>query len=431
MYSRLRFDISTRDFLFGILACVWAHDRRKLTAEAVKVCSSEGNELVCFSVRSGFDLLLQALALPTGSEVLVSAVNHPDMVSIIEQHGLRVIPVDLDLETLAPRKELLERAVSPRTRAILVAHLFGGRVDLGPIADFTREHNLLLFEDCAQAFHGPHDTGDPLADVSMYSFGSLKTATSLGGAIFYVRNPEVLGRMRKLQASWPVQRRRDYFGKLLKFLFLAQITRTAAYGLFVRVCELLGKDLDALVGSLVRAFPSPGCPAVDEDGNAGATRQPDEKLFERLHVQPSAPLLALLAHRLRSFDAARLARRAWIGEQAARRLPPSVMHPGRFSVARTHWLFPVVAHDPEILVAVLRCRGFDASRAASNISVVETFPDGHELFPAEASRMIWDIVFLPIYPELPAKALWRLIEAVEVADEGACGGSGRAEVRIS
>jgi dTDP-4-amino-4,6-dideoxygalactose transaminase len=45
------------------------------------------------------------------------------------------------------RVELFDRAVSPRTRAVLVAHLFGGRVDLGHIADFAREHHLLLFDE--------------------------------------------------------------------------------------------------------------------------------------------------------------------------------------------------------------------------------------------------------------------------------------------
>lgn len=431
MYSRLRFDISTRDLLFGLLACVWARDRKKLVEDVVKASSPEGSELVCFSVRSGFDLLLQTLALPTHSEVLVSAVTHPDMVRIIEKHGLRAVPIDLDPATLAPQAPLLELAVSPRTQAVLVAHLFGGRVDLASIRTFAKRNGLLLFEDCAQAFQGPRYTGDPLADVSMFSFGSLKTATALGGAIFRVRDPEILGRMRKLQASWPVQRRRIYFGKLLKFLCLAPITRRVTYGLFVRTCKLLGKDLDALVGSLIRAFPSPGRSAVEEDGSEGAPRQLNEKLFERLCLQPSAPLLAMLAHRLHNFDAVRLARRAWIGEQAARRLPVSMPHPGRSSVARTHWLFPIVAHDPEFLVSVLRCRGFDASRATSNIAVVGAYPDRPELFPAEASRMMSDIVFLPVYPELPAKALRRLIEAVEVGDEGACGGSGRAEVRTS
>ena len=202
-------------------------------------------------MRSGFDLLLQAL--PADGEILVSAVTHPDMVRIIERHGLHAVPVDLDLATLAPRTELFERAVSPRTRANLVAHLFGGRVDLGPLAEFAREPHLLLFEGCAQAFRGPHYTGDPLTGVSMFSFGPLKTATALGGAVVVTRKHTILTNMRDRQSSWPVLRRRAYLGKILKFLFLVQVTRPTAHRLLYRACKLLGKDFDALVNTALRS----------------------------------------------------------------------------------------------------------------------------------------------------------------------------------
>ena len=139
-------------------------------------------------MRTGFDLWLQSLALPPGSEVLVSAITIRDMVRIIEAHGLVPVPVDVNPEDLSVNVESLRRAVSPRTRAILVAHLFGTRPPLEPILEIARQHNLLVAEDCAQAFAGRHFTGHPEADISMFSFGSIKTATALGGAIVRVRD---------------------------------------------------------------------------------------------------------------------------------------------------------------------------------------------------------------------------------------------------
>ena len=405
MYPRLRFDISTLELLFGLCACVWAWDRRKLTEDIVRACSSRDEQLVCLSVRSGFDLLLQALALPAGCEILISAVTHPDMVRIIERHDLRAVPVDLDLATLAPRAELFERAVSPRTRAILVAHLFGGRVDLDRIADFATEHHLLVIEDCAQAYYGPHDTGDPLADVSMFSFGPLKTATALGGAVLYVRNRAILPKMRDRQSSWPVQRRRAYLGKILKFLFLVQATRPSVYGLLFRTYKLLGKDFDALVNTAARAFP-------EQQPETRESRPDSDTLFKHIRRQPSAPLLALLAYRLRTFDSSRLARRARVGEAVSRRLPPSVTHPGRLANSRTHWLLPVMSYDPDSLVSSLRKEGFDAARATSNIAAVRAPPSHPDCTPTAAARMMSRIVFLPAYPEIAAEAMGRLIRAV-------------------
>jgi dTDP-4-amino-4,6-dideoxygalactose transaminase len=401
LYPRHRIDASARDLLFGLSACLWAFRRRRLEAEVIRAFRSGEDALACFSVRSGFDLLLGALAVAPGDEVLVSAVTHPDMVRIIEEHGLRAVPLDLHIATLEPQSELLEKAISRRTRAILVAHLFGGRFDLGPVAAFARRHGLLLVEDCAQAFRGPGDPGDPLADVSMFSFGTLKTASAVGGAVLHVRDPDLLERMRRAQERWPVQRRRHYAGRLLKALGLVILGRPLLYGLLARACDLLGRDLNDLVNGAVRAFP--------------ASRNASGELFSRIRRRPSAALLAMLARRLRTFDGARLARRAAAGERVAWRLAVALQHPGTFAPSRTHWLFPVVAPDPQGLISRLRRQGFDASRATSNIAPVPAPPDLSHLAPEEASRMMSSVVFLPVYPELPEEALDELRDALEEA----------------
>ena len=403
LYPRHRLDISVRDLLYGLSACLWAFRRGKPAAEVVRAFPPGEGALVCFSVRSGLDLLLGALAWPPGGEVLVSAVTHPDMVRVIEAHGLRAVPVDLDTATLEPRVELLEEALSSRTRAVLVAHLFGGRFDLRPLAAFARGQGLLLVEDCAQAFRGPGDAGESAADVSMFSFGSIKTASAAGGAVVCVRDPGLREKMRRAQEDWPVQSRRQYVGRLLKALCLVLLGRPLAYGLLARACGMVGRDLDALVNGAVRAFPVSGY-----------------ELFHKIRRQPSAPLLALLARRLRTFDSGRLARRARSGEIVSRRLPATVGHPGGLAPSRTHWLFPVVVPDPERLVSSLRLRGFDASRATSNIAPVPAPPDLPRSTPAEADRMMSNLVFLPVYPEIPNENLDLLVGAVEevVGPEG-------------
>src|SRR5437764_3224007 len=182
---RLVLDVSVRDLLFALRACL--RPRPGSEARVLDAWNGRDECLVCLSVRSGLDLLLQALELETGDEVALSAVTHPDIARIVEAHGLRALPVDLDLDTLAPRPDLLEHAVTLRTRMLVVAHLFGTRVDLAPLRDAARRHGLLLVEDCAQSFRGPGDAGDPLADVSLFSFGAIKTASAVAGAIIRVR----------------------------------------------------------------------------------------------------------------------------------------------------------------------------------------------------------------------------------------------------
>ena len=61
---------------------------------------------------TGFDLLLQTLRLPAGSEVLCSAITIPDMIHVLRHHNLVPVPVDVDFETLAVDGDALERAVT-------------------------------------------------------------------------------------------------------------------------------------------------------------------------------------------------------------------------------------------------------------------------------------------------------------------------------
>lgn len=393
LQSRHRLDIRLRDFAYAALAVVWARDAEEFGTRLAETWSPSGQGLACRSVRSGFHLLLDTLDLPAGGEVLVSAVTHPDMVRIIEAHGLVAVPVDLDLASLAPKLDLAESLITPRTEAILIAHLFGGRVDMAPIVAFAKRHRLLLWEDCAQAFTGPSNTGDPAADVSMYSFGALKTCTALGGALLKVTDRSLLGRMRTIHQAWSIQPRRAYAANVLKFLAFRFATRPTVYGLLAWIHRVLGRDFDRTVNNSVRAF-----------------RQGE--LLHQLEVRPSAPLLATLAFRLRTFDDLRLRWRTASGEWLVAHLPSHVHSLGA-QVGATYWLFPVWTARSDQLIAACGQAGFDAARGASSVSAVAA-PAGR-LVPVNARRMMAGLVFIPAYPELPKGSLARLVAAACMA----------------
>jgi dTDP-4-amino-4,6-dideoxygalactose transaminase len=336
------------------------------------------------------------LSLPPGDEIAFSAVTHPDMVRIAEAHGLRPLPVDLDPETLAPGADALERAITPRTRLLVVAHLFGGRAELAPLVDVARRHGQLVVEDCAQCLRGPQDRGDELADVSLFSFGSIKTATALGGALARVDDRRLAEVMRTLQDGWPVQPRREYALRVLKFAGLRALAHPRVYWMFSRALAAAGRDLDAVVNDAVRGFPGP-------------------ELSRRIRRRPSAPQLALLARRLRRFDAERLEARARSGNRLATALPRDLVRPGRAALDPTHWVFPVVASERAALIAALRRAGFDAAAATSSITAVAPPSDRPDLRPEEADRMMAGVVFLPAYPELGDRELARLASTVAEA----------------
>jgi perosamine synthetase len=150
------------------------------------------------------------------SEIIFSAINIPDMAFIAQQHGLRVIPCDLELATLGPRVDLIEELVTARTVAIMVAHLFGRWLDIRPILLIAQRYNLRLIEDCAEAFCGFEHLGDSGSDLVLFSFGPIKFFTALGGGVAKVKDGEVFKAMNELQDAYEVQSSDIYLAKLLK-----------------------------------------------------------------------------------------------------------------------------------------------------------------------------------------------------------------------
>src|SRR6478736_3137551 len=122
MWPRKQLDIGWSDLAFGLFQVVAARSRPAERDVVGGDWLPAEEAILTLSVRSGLDLLLTALKLPAGSEVIVSAVTIPDMVRIVEHHRLVPMPVDVDGRTLQPVFEDLERSITARTRAILVAH---------------------------------------------------------------------------------------------------------------------------------------------------------------------------------------------------------------------------------------------------------------------------------------------------------------------
>ncbi len=391
MHPAHRLDVRLHDLAFALGACANVRDHAPIAERIARGWSARG--LVCLSVRSAFDLLLGAHAWPRGDEIVFSAINVADMPRIARAYGLEVVPADIDARTLVPSVAQIERVLSPRTRAIVVAQLFGSRSNLAPLAEVARRHGALLIEDCAQAFRDPRDVGAPDADVSLYSFGSIKTATALGAALVRVEDARVLSRMRAAQEAWPVQSRDTFRRKVMKYAGLVGASNPAAYELFAKGCALLGRDLDDVTRDLLKGF-------------SGA------ELLPQIRQQPSAPLLALLERRLRRFDGRRLASRAAYGSRVARELPAGLAHAGGDLASHTHWVFTARSADPNAVTATLRRAGFHATRRGASLEAIAPPPVRAELEPVIANALMRELVFLPAYPEMPEDALARMIDVL-------------------
>ena len=135
--------------------------------------------------------LLGDAALRAGDEVITCAAGFPTTVNPILQHGLVPVFVDVDIPTYNIRADLIEAAVTPRTRAIVIAHALGNPFDLATVTDIAARHCLFLVEDCCDAL-GATYSGRPVGgfgDAATLSFyPAHHITTGEGGAVFVNRS---------------------------------------------------------------------------------------------------------------------------------------------------------------------------------------------------------------------------------------------------
>jgi len=400
MWFRLRPDIRYADIGYGLVRCLLPGRRERALSELARLWTGPEHTFACLSVRTGFSVLLESLALPAGSEVVMTGLNIPDMIEIVRRHGLTPVPLDISLATLAPRPEDLERVLTPRTKVVLIAHLFGAIIDVEPLLPVLQGRQIRLLEDCAPAFAGCHGyQGHPQSDAAMFSFGPIKSCTALGGALLRVRDPELRRRMADLERGFPVQQRRAFFFRLCKYAGLKLATSKLVWGAIVKYCQWRGIAYDEKINAAGRGFAGAG------------------DLLAKIRRRPSAPLLWLLRRRLHRFDGSAFERRRRNGAQLASLLAGEMPLPGTAALGSSFWVFPLLCPQRGKLIEALRTHGFDAARHDSLHVVPLALPPATGA-NQQVQQIREQLMFVPVGSDLPEREIRRLAECLLKASGG-------------
>jgi len=160
--------------------------------------------------RMAFQYILRAFDLPRGSEIVFPALTFwvvPEMARIA---GLTPVFADVDPDTFCLDPDALERAITPRTRAIVPTHLYGLACNMDRIMAIAERHGLRVIEDCAHAL-GATWRGRPVGtfgDAGFFSFQTLKPLNTYGGGMALVRDPHIARMVRAYAEAepWPSER---------------------------------------------------------------------------------------------------------------------------------------------------------------------------------------------------------------------------------
>lgn len=161
-----------------------------------------GNRFV-FNAGSGTGALHMCVAgigLGAGDEVLCPAYSWPSSCMAVVHHQAIPVFVDIDFATINLDPSLLEAAVTPRTRAIMVVHLHGLAVDMEAVLEVAGRYDLRIIEDCAQG-HGATFRGGKVGtfgDAAAFSCNQNKLLCGGEGGLFVTDDEEVLARGKAL-----------------------------------------------------------------------------------------------------------------------------------------------------------------------------------------------------------------------------------------
>ena len=151
----------------------------------------------CIGCANGLDalkLIIRAYGIGVGDEVIAPANTYIASLISISANGATPVLVEPDPETCLINPDLIERAVTPRTKAIMVVHLYGRVVEMTKVWEIARKYSLKVIEDSAQS-HGVMFDGKRcgnLGDASGFSFYPGKNLGCLGDGGAVTTNDDAL-----------------------------------------------------------------------------------------------------------------------------------------------------------------------------------------------------------------------------------------------
>jgi dTDP-4-amino-4,6-dideoxygalactose transaminase len=186
--------LSSQQFVLG-------KEGAALEREIAELCGVQHG----IGVASGTDALtlaLRAAGVAAADEVILPPFTFVATGSAVSALGAKPVFADIDSETFNVHPDEISKRVTPRTRAILVVHLYGLAADMDPIRDTAKRHGIPVVEDNAQAI-GARYKGNPtgaLGDIACVSFYPTKNLGAYGDAGMIVTNSrEIDARLRTLR----------------------------------------------------------------------------------------------------------------------------------------------------------------------------------------------------------------------------------------
>jgi perosamine synthetase len=142
---------------------------------------------------SGLHLIIKSLGLQEGDEVITSPFSFVASANCILFEKATIVFADIDKKTYNIDPKKIEAAITPKTKAILVVHVFGQMSDMTAIMKIAKKHNLLVIEDACEAIGATHKgkKAGTFGDAAVFAFYPNKQITTGEGGMIVTNNDTV------------------------------------------------------------------------------------------------------------------------------------------------------------------------------------------------------------------------------------------------
>ena len=174
--------------------------RTKAFEEAFTGYVDGGYSCALTSGTAGMHLVLTALGISPGDEVVTPSMTWGSTINMITLLGAKPVFVDIDRTTLMVTPENVEQRLTEKTRAVIPVHYAGAPVDLKPLREMASQHGLALIEDAAHAL-GTRYRGERIGHTgtAIFSFHPIKNITTGEGGMVVSDDPDLLEKVRVLK----------------------------------------------------------------------------------------------------------------------------------------------------------------------------------------------------------------------------------------
>lgn len=401
---RHRLETTFADYARIAGSLIAAPDRADITTRFERALADyvgSKHAIVVSSGRLGMHLILEQLRLEAGCEAIVPAFN---LFAVIERfRALGITPrfCDIEAHTLNMDPACAEALIGPKSRVLLVTHMFGHAADMDALLALACKHNLILLEDCAHAL-GTRIHQRCLGTfgrAAIFSFSVLKLVTTFGGGMITTNDDELAAGIRAALAQRTVRSSSPGgWKKAATGLVMDVATRTLPFSFgawpLLRLMRMVRPDVQQ---RMMTESPQ-------------AQRSFDVSRAGTLHAFQSRLGLSQLA-RCEEFIAKRRAVGVWLDAELSKIQQVRLLSPDRFGTHNGLY-YGVLAERADELCNYLFRHGIDCEtseyRNCAELGIYQEFASACPV----AQEVQRKILRLPNHPGLSARAVRRIAATI-------------------